>query len=454
MPTIRELVEDLNWPELRFTPQTVRIPDFDKTLLRTGRGRTTFVFLYRSETEEDEVTIGHRYSNLKCIRADNNVEISDYLTRDLRLKSYSQIDEIFNINTNAIETIDVSLDHAEYTRRGRTLCVNPRVLQGIQETVSNIYDKANGYSKSVFRHFFNDYLRFTFRRTIQRKTLVCPGEFSFLVKRYNLENKKTEEDFKKYLDESDIRGLQDLCRKLIENEIFESDFIHGLNDYFIKERLEDIIKLGREILGLRSTRMDTERALEVVSQVVPGENIGQLETVWQRYFEKYLLYLIFSYQGIYPKVELETDLDKRYPDFIGINHYGGLDVIEIKTHLKNALIKDPSHRNYAFSSEFSKAIIQTINYMDALSHEKFRDPESGAKIVDGLIEGNIYRPRGIIIISSYTNLAKGVVPGTEEFENVKRDFTKLRNGLNNIQILTFDEIINMADNYANKIIRS
>ena len=131
-----------------------------------------------------------------------------------------------------------------------------------------------------------------------------------------------------------------------------------------------------------------------------------------------------------------------------------MDIIEIKTHLKNALIKDRSHRNYAFSSELSKAIIQTINYMDALAHEKFCDPESGAEIVDSLIEGNIYRPRGIIIISSYVSLVNGVGPDTEEFENVKRDFTKLRNGLNNIQILTFDEIINMADNYAKRIIRS
>ncbi|MDY6792861.1 MAG: DUF4263 domain-containing protein [Thermodesulfobacteriota bacterium] len=454
MSKIRELIQALNWPELRFTPQTVRIPDFNITMLRTARGRTTLVFVYRRENDEGEVTIGHRYLKLKRIRADVGVEISEYVTRNLKLKSYSQIEEIFKINSNDVETIDISPDHDEYFRRRRTLFINPRFLQGVQKTVSGIYQKADGYSKTVFRHFFNEYLRSTFRRTIKRRTLVSKGEFSFLVKRYNLDTKNSEEDFRKYLNESDIHSLQVLCRKLIENEIFESGFIHGLNDYFIKERLEEIIKLGREILGLKSPRMDTLRASEVVSKVVPGEDVRQMETIWQRYFERYLLYLIFSYQGIYPKVELEIDLDKRFPDFIGINHYGGLDIIEIKTHLKNALIKDRSHQNYAFSSEMSKAIIQTINYMDALTQQKFHDLESGAEIVDSLIEGNIYRPRGIIIISSYGSLVKGVGQDTDEFENIKRDFTKLRNSLNNIQILTFDEIINMADKYANRIIRS
>ena len=137
--------------------QTLRIPDQKKTLLRTSQGRTTFFFLYRNEKEEDRFTIVHRYTNLKCIKADDVLEINDYLTRELKLKSYSQIDEIFQINANAIETIDVSLDHTDYFRRGKTLYLNPQILKEIQKTVGKIYDRANGYSKSVFRHFFNEF---------------------------------------------------------------------------------------------------------------------------------------------------------------------------------------------------------------------------------------------------------------------------------------------------------
>jgi glycosyltransferase involved in cell wall biosynthesis len=46
----------------------------------------------------------------------------------------------------------------------------------------------------------------------------------------------------------------------------------------------------------------------------------------------------------------DIDGDKKYPDFIGINHYNGLDIIEIKTHLKNAVTWDSSHKNFSFSS--------------------------------------------------------------------------------------------------------
>lgn len=115
--------------------------------------------------------------------------------------------------------------------------------------------------------------------------------------------------------------------------------------------------------------------------------------------------------------------------------------------------RDSSHDNYAFSSEMSKAIIQTINYMDALIQEKIKKRTIREDIKGKILEGNIYRPRGIIIISSYKYLASGVKETDKEFENVKRDFTKLRNGLNNIQIITFDEIINMADNYIRNIIK-
>ena len=70
-----------------------------------------------------------------------------------------------------------------------------------------------------------------------------------------------------------------------------------------------------------------------------------------------------------------------------------------------------------------------------------------------ILEGNIYRPEGLIIISDYNNLAKGINESDAEFELVKRDFTKLRNGLNNIRIITFNELLEMAENYKDNIVK-
>ena len=109
---------------------------------------------------------------------------------------------------------------------------------------------------------------------------------------------------------------------------------------------------------------------------------------------------------------------------------------------------DSSHENFYFSSEMSKAIVQTTNYMDAIVQARFQNTEDQAKITQFTDEENLYHPRGIIVISSQSKLSTK----TGEDEKLKRDLTKLRNSLYNIEILTFDEIINIADEYIKNIL--
>jgi hypothetical protein len=269
----------------------------------------------------------------------------------------------------------------------------------------------------------------------------------------NLNTKKKKADFQKYLNEADISSLQDLFSALVGNEVFSSNFLRKLNDYFIREHLKEIIKTGKEIFNLGSTNLKTTKAKKVIGKVAEDKRtVRQLETLWQQYFEKYLLFLIFSYKGIFPKIELlDIEGDKKYPDFIGINHYNGVDVIEIKTHLKYALVYDRSHENFAFSAELSRAIIQTTNYMDAVIHTNFKNSGDKQKITNSTHEENLNRPRGIIIISSTDKLAKNINHNNKA--KIVRDFTKLRNSLHNIEILTFDEIINIAGDYLKNIVK-
>jgi len=96
----------------------------------------------------------------------------------------------------------------------------------------------------------------------------------------------------------------------------------------------------------------------------------------------------------------------------------------------------------------SKAIVQTTNYMDAIMQVRFKIPEDRQKITEFTDEENLYHPRGIIVISSQERLTTK----TGEGEKLKRDFTKLRNSLHNIEILTFDEVLNIADEYIKNII--
>ena len=454
MQKLIQKIQDLEWEELNVENNVISIQDNEQDLLTVENGIVTLYLLDRKESDEGVVTFENSYINLARLEFPTNFDASDVLTRNLKLRHYAKFNEVFDFNNKNIECISVTEDTDDYEVNGNTVSINPDSILTVIQTYNLIYDDAKVYQGKFVSYKSREYQRAYFGIEKEKKTLSNKGEFTFLVDRFNLTTKRKKADFLKYLNENDLVSLQDLTLKLIQKEVFGSDFLIKLNDYFIKARLEDIIKLGREILSLKSTDLKTQKAKKVIKKVEPdGRKIKQLESVWQKYFENYLSFLIFAYREIYPKIELTVSVKKKYPDFIGINHYGGVDVIEIKTHLKKALTKDPSHDNYAFSSEMSKAIIQTINYMDALVQEKIKKKTMKVNIKGKILEGNIYRPEGLIVISSYDNLVSSVKQTDAEFEKVKRDFTKLRNGLNNIRIITFDELLNMAENYKDNIIK-
>lgn len=454
MNELLQKIRELEWQELEFQNNEVSIQETEINLLSVDNEIATLNLLDRKESEEGEVIYENSYINLSRIEFPLNFSADRILTRNFKLRHYAKLNEVFNFNNRNIQCISITEDTDRYELNGNIVLINPEAILEIITTYNEIYEKAKSYQGKFVSYKSREYQRVYFGIEKEKKTLLNKGEFNFLIDRFNLTTKRKKADFLKYLNDNDLISLQDLSLKLIQKEVFGTDFLTKLNDYFIKARLEDIIKLGREILSLKSTDLKTQKAKKIIKKVEPdGRKIKQLESVWQKYFENYLSFLIFAYREIYPKIELNVHLKKKYPDFIGINHYGGVDVIEIKTHLKKALTKDPSHDNYAFSSEMSKALIQTINYMDALVQEKIKKKTMKDDLKGKILEGNIYRPEGLIIISNYDNLVSGIKQSDAEFEKVKRDFTKLRNGLNNIRIITFNELLDMAENYKDNIVK-
>ena len=351
-----------------------------------------------------------------------------------------------------INTVKISSEYkSDIVRRKNLLLLKPEKFAELESKVQEIDIRTNS-SKWSFLVYLTNQLKVEFlNEKIRETTSYHKGDFGFQVRRFNLKTKKKKSDFDKYLSELDNTSLGQLFYEMLRKGIFSKEYITQLDDYLIRESLEDIIKLGQEILKLKSENVKTVEALKVIKQIT-YQAVGQLEAVWQKYFEKYLLYLFFSYRKILPKVELKNieSGQKSYPDFIGVNHYDGVDVIEIKTHLKDILIWDSSHNNFAFSSEMSKAIIQTINYMDAIADNKFKKTKSKTDLLDFLkIDENLSRPRGIIIISSNDKIYKRRNDLCEDRKRqLQRDFTKLRNSIHNIQIFTFSEILGIASIYA------
>ena len=429
---------------------------------------------YFLKKEHEEIKIIERYNNettlhllkfnddqsisyqngFKYIIFSDSIDVKSLLyfnENQFQLSCGWQFRRINNLD-NDIEKLIIKPEYKKkrINKKGKCLTISPEKYSSILTDIWRVEAKARSYRSSVRNYLLNDLTESYSSRKIKDTTSLQKGEFEFITHRFNLKTKKKRGDYLKHLSHDDLSSLQDLFLRMVKNDVFDDKYLKKLNDFFRRENLKEIVDLGNEILGLGVTDLKTLKAKALVNKVT-DKKIAKLEGLWQEYFEQYLLFLIFSYKSIHPKIKLNnTDSEKDYPDFIGVNHYNGLDVIEIKTHLKRALTYDASHNNFSFSSELSRAIIQTTNYMDQIIAENFKKSSDRTKITSSIHEENLHRPRGIIIISSYANLTSNM--SGRDKEKVERDFTKLRNSLHNIQILTFDEILNTASDYLKNVI--
>lgn len=395
--------------------------------------------------------------NYQSITFPVSFKINDYIyfrggTGNYLLSNEKIFKKIVNPKSKKVESIELADDETKeirYDSSAYKLTIPASIFRSAMSAAEAVRLKTSSYSGSVENYLSNKEASNFTNESRTETTAFNRGEIKFSIDRLNLPTKRKQRDLLKYLDPNDISSIESLADKMLRFEVFSEDFMRKINDYFIKERLQDIIQTGREILELGTTDLSTVKAQKVIEKVgYKYTGKGSLEALWQEYFRKYLLLLIFSYKKIFPKIELnDIEGDKKYPDFVGINHYNGLDIIEIKTHLATLLFWDKSHKNFYFSAEVSKAITQTKNYMDSIIRERFKNTSDKTRITQSTEEENLYHPRAIIIISSFDKLSTY----KEEPEKLRRDFTKLRNGLNDIEILTFDEILDIADEYIKNI---
>lgn len=448
---IVEFFRALDWPGMVFEEDKISCPSGDVVVFDGQNIVIDFHFYYRLQNNYEKRS--NRPTLIISSQVDPNNVLHKRRGSGYDISWFDYIRNILSID-DTFTKVKVLPTGKKILRKTteKTIQIPESILVDMSADAYEVFKKGKSSRDRLETYLINKLkLKYT-NKAPKETTTVGEGDFSFLVERFNLKNKNKKKDYEKFLNIEDIRNLEYFTEKLIRDEVFSPEFLRSLDEYFIKEKLKDIILVGRQILDLGTTDMKTEKAKRIIAKIVEdGSEIKQLETLWQKYFEKYLLYLVFSYKKIYPKIEFK-DIEgaKKYPDFIGINHYNGLDIIEIKTHLKNAVTWDSSHKNFSFSSELSRAVIQTMNYMDAIVQKRFQNSPDEKKITNMTEEENLYHPRGIIIISSDQKLTRSNLNKTKE-QSLKRDFTKLRNSLQNIEILTFSEILQIADDYVKNI---
>lgn len=448
---------DLKIKDLRVdkeTKKTYLAGESAETLVYEHNKKEQRIYLLKQDLDSLKFS---PYTSIRVIVLDPDIDPSKYVyLKDTKISlSFSwNIKSILDISSK-IHTLLIRNRYKTISKSDKlgTAKISLSQYNDVYLRAYRIEDKSKRYKSSFKRYLLNKEIENVSNRTIGNTTNISKGEIEMAIDRLNIKTKKSKKDYEKYLNEEDSNGLQQLFTSLLGVNYFSPDYMRRINNYFIRERLEDIIQLGRRILALKSTRLDTVEAKSILKELTGKEDsIKQFENVWQTYFNKYLLYLIFSYKSIFPKIKLtNVEGSKKFPDFIGVNHYNGVDVIEIKTHLAHAVEFDSGRKNFSFSTELSRAIIQTINYIDAIIRSDFANDTDKDNLIKKTNVENLNRPRGIIIISSLGHMTKGY---DETQKNLLiRDFTKLRNSLHNIEILTFDEILNIAQDYLGNIVR-
>lgn len=193
--------------------------------------------------------------------------------------------------------------------------------------------------------------------------------------------------------------------QLIENNIDSIDDYYKLIN--IKKREQAILELEKIIKG--------EFKNEVFIQKFLKKNLWLFGSEYCTFVEE-------------EKINSENILDgipKNLEDFI--------DIIEVKLPTAELFHYDSNHKNYYSSSELTKAIAQTQNYIFELekmiSNNKYQDDNNCV----------ITRPRGIILIGT-----------KNELNDEERQYLRILNSsYHNIQVLTYQQLLLRAKNMLN-----
>ena len=243
------------------------------------------------------------------------------------------------------------------------------------------------------------------------------------------------------------KGDRTFIRNFMDDQIKAGAYQLSLKETLplYKESITEIIRIGRELLDLT----ENKTKLKSFSRKVLGKEIKSLEACWQYYFDKYLRVLLMNYKEFYSQTvfkKMDGYEKETRPDFLAVDIYNNIDVIEIKTHRTILFRKEQGRDSYYPSHDLNKSIFQLNKYLD-LRADNIETSNISNEYTKSLIENNkIYRPRGILIVSSVNHITSEAT-NDELSVRLEKEIKKLKTTYNNIDIVLFDELIQNLENY-------
>lgn len=339
-------------------------------------------------------------------------------TKDLNPVIYA-LEEVFP----NLESLIISNTAKTQIIDEKTICFSHKDLNNIRIDIKEI----NGRHRTEQKLLINNILApiFTAQFTLTQEDYT-PGLIRDFFLKYDIEAGR--------LSTKDIEAIAKIIETLpADHEFIKSERIIKTKTQIDTVFIEDVIERFENFLPL--------------SKPPRSSGFKRLEDLWQDFFESYILLFNFGYVNHFQKLRIEGDGVGNIPDFLLLNTYNYLDVLEIKTPRTELLKLDEGRMNFHWSSEASKAISQAENYIDSIIKQE-ESINKRIRLKYGIhkeIQAN--RPTVKIIASTKEDMfAKYSNLDAEGKDKLQRDYWRLNNSLKNIRFVLYDEMLDAFKN--------
>jgi len=236
-------------------------------------------------------------------------------------------------------------------------------------------------------------------------------------------------DFKKLIYNE---VLEDLTDKEVENLLFQ-----------LYEKHFDIIKSKIELFK----KTDTYKLDHIIKKYEYHLNrYKSNEGKWQKLFEDFFTIINPSYKYVIREVDtifnsLDIEATRRPVDFIAVDIYNNVELIELKTPETPIISTKKDRNNYCLMHNCTKACTQLEKYLISI--------ESNKSEVEKLIKRKIAEKYGVrqkdinlVITKPKAKLIIGLIKPILKKASRHQDFQLQRHSFKNIELVTYDEILN------------
>jgi len=163
------------------------------------------------------------------------------------------------------------------------------------------------------------------------------------------------------------------------------------------------------------------------------------EASWGNFLRKNLFLVESRYVNLVPELNLVLAKSRKV-DFGMVDAHGFLDIFEIKKPDTKLLAANTDRGNFYWSTDAIKAIAQAEKYLWHAERKASPLSEDLARQCGVTVDVN--RPRAVLIMGSMSQLTS---------KEMQDDFRVLKSSLKNIEIVTYDELLERLENQQSKI---